>query len=454
MPRRPRRFLPLAAGVALFLLGWLTAFTHGCSERPQVILLAPTDQVSPEMMEEDFEYVVDKLANVHPVTVGGFPEAQMKIIANIREKIREPLTTEEFYFLVNELFHSFHDAHTTMWLVFSRGIDLPLIRLRDGLYVDRDTDTLQRGDLILSLGGQTVPGLFDRLNQILGTENGHLVRLEGAWMLTARPYLHHLGLMDNDGVEVTCLRDGQEHRLRLPIIELERPSREEGPFMSYSIDQRHHLALMTLNTSRYDAEYRRNLRRFFGELHEQQIGNIILDLRENGGGDSRVIDEFVRYLCVDRIKGYGSNVRYSQDSRLQTKVRKYGVEEFPRSEHINRKVGQELLFSGRLFVLTSPHTFSSANMFAATIQDNRLGTIVGEPTGNQPSCYGHPLSFQMPRTGIYFRISHKQFFRPDPTLDRIDAVYPDLDVYRRITDILEGRDAQLERIIELIEATR
>jgi hypothetical protein len=450
-----RAFLLLAAASGFFLLSGLAVFAPGCSKLSQGTRLAPTDPVSPEMMQEDFEYVVEKLSNVHPMTIGGFPEAQKRIMANIQEIIREPQTKEAFFFLVNELFHSFHDAHTTMWLVFSRGIDLPLIWLRDGLYVERDTDVLKRGDRILSLGGQTVPRLCEKLNQILWTENNHLVRLEGTWMLTSRPYLQHLGLIDHDRVDVAYLRAGRERRVPLPIIELERPARRDGPFLFYSIDQRHDLALLTLNACRYDGEYRQKLRRFFEDLHEQRIGHIALDLRENPGGDSRVIDEFLRYMCVDRIKGYGSKVRYSQDACLQTKVLKFGLEEFPRAEHVNRKVDpKELLFSGRLFVLTSPHTFSSANMFAATIQDNRIGTIVGEPTGNQPSCYGHPLSFQMPRTGIYFKVSHKQFFRPDPALDRLDAVYPDLEVYRKIEDVVEGRDAQLERIVELIETTR
>ena len=121
-----------------------------------------------------------------------------------------------------------------------------------------------------------------------------------------------------------------------------------------------------------------------------------------------------------RIKTYGSTVRYSHDARQKTKVLKFGVETFPRSEQINKKIGrQELLFAGRLFVLTSPNTFSSANMFAAVIQDNRIGTIVGEPTGNQPSCYGHPLSFRMPRTGISFKISRAN--SPSPTMIAFSA---------------------------------
>jgi hypothetical protein len=437
---------------AVILICGFSTCLSGLSEVQDKPYIAPTDTVSSDMMKEDFEYIVQKLRNVHPQTIDGFSEIQEKIISDIREKIQKPLTKEAFFFLLNELFHSFHDAHTTLWLVFSQGIDLPLIWLQDGLYVVRDTDLLKQGDLIQSIGGQTVPQLFDNLHQILWTENSHLVRLEGPWMLSARPYLQHLGLIEPAGVYVTYQRAGRNHTVRLPVIKLERPKNENLPFIFHTIDKQHNLAVLTLNSCRFNTEYFLKLRGFFQDVHGQQIDNIALDLRRNDGGDSRVIDLFLSYLDIDRIKTYGSWVRYSQEARSLTNVQKSGVEEFPRSEKDNRKIkDKELIFSGRLYVLTSPNTFSSANMFAATLQDNRICIVVGEPTGNQPSCFGHPLPFEMPRTGIYFKISHKQFFRPDSALDQLDAVYPDIKVYRKIDDVINNKDAQMEKILELIK---
>lgn len=76
--------------------------------------------------------------------------------------------------------------------------------------------------------------------------------------------------------------------------------------------------------------------------------------------------------------------------------------------------------------------------------------IIGEPTSNQPSCYGEPLSFTMPNTGIRFKISHKQFFRPDANRDHEDSIYPDIEVYRKIDDVMNNRDIQMEALIKLI----
>ena len=447
-----QKLLNILLSLTFFLINGFTAFNIGCSANQNEAYIAPSDTVSPKMMKEDFAYVVEKLRNIHPTTVDGFSEIQKKIISNIQEEIKQPKTKEKFFFLVNELFHSFHDAHTTQWLVFSQGIDLPLIWLKDGLYVKKDTELLKQGDLILRIGGKKVAQLATELNEVLWTENEHLLRLEGTWMLLAKPYLQHLNLIRHDSVEVVCKRAGRELTCLLPIIKLNRYEKEQLPFFTYKIKKEDDLAILTLNSCQYNAEYRKKLLTFFKEVAIQKIKYIALDLRRNAGGDSRVIDEFLHYINVHRIKGYGSLVRYSHEARIKTKVLKFGLETFPRSEKNNEKIGQEeLLFSGRLFVLTSPNTFSSANMFTAVLQDNGIATIVGEPTGNKPSCFGHPLSFQMPETGIYFKVSHKQFFRPDSSFDQIDAVYPDVEVYRQIDDVLKNKDTQIDMVIELIK---
>ena len=453
MPYSQKSLLSTFFFIVIFFFGiGVDAFSDPSVQSLGKPYIGPKDMVTVDMMIEDFDFVLQKLARVHPQTIDGFSPLQKQIISEIRESIRQPTTKENFFFSVNRLFHSFHDAHTTMWLVFSQGIDLPLVWLKDGLYVEWDTGHLVRGDRIISVGGKSVAQLFQEINQIVWTENSHLVRLEGPWMLLSRPYLRQMGLVEQDGVTVVFSRAGRERTVRLPIIDLGRRREENLPLMTFAIETERNLAVLTLNMCRFDSEYFLKLRNFFREVREQGINNIALDLRRNSGGDSRVIDLFLSYLNVDRIKTYGSTVRYSQESWDIARERGTGVERFPRSEKANRKVSDKnLLFSGRVFVLTSSKTFSSANMFAVTLQDNRIATIIGEPTGNQPSCFGHPLNFEMPRTGIYFKISHKQFFRPESSLDHLDAVYPDVEIYRTIDDIIQGRDSQMGKIRQLIE---
>ena len=73
----------------------------------------------------------------------------------------------------------------------------------------------------------------------------------------------------------------------------------------------------------------------------------------------------------------------------------------------------DLTFTGNLYLLTSAGSFSSAMGFAQLIKDNSLGTLIGEPPGNDPNGYGEITTFKLPNSGIKLSISTKHFIRAD-----------------------------------------
>ncbi|GJM80826.1 hypothetical protein HMSSN139_33220 [Paenibacillus sp. HMSSN-139] len=56
----------------------------------------------------------------------------------------------------------------------------------------------------------------------------------------------------------------------------------------------------------------------------------------------------------------------------------------------------------------------------------------------------------MPHSGYNFSVSFKQFTRPDIRLNDKTFLSPDIPVYTSRQDIIDGRDAQLEKLKELI----
>jgi C-terminal processing protease CtpA/Prc len=100
--------------------------------------------------------------------------------------------------------------------------------------------------------------------------------------------------------------------------------------------------------------------------------------------------------------------------------------------------------AGELFVLTGPATFSSGNWFAVIVQDNGLGKVVGEPTGNAPSSYGDILSFELPCSGTGYTLSFKRWVRPDPSRDPAPCLVPDVLVPRTAATIRSGSDPVLD----------
>jgi hypothetical protein len=414
--------------------------------------------LAPEKMREDLDYTVRILRHVHPATYRGFSDEQQATIAAAYRRIQEPLTVDAFYFTVNSVICSLRDAHTHLWPRGGgphRRLAVPIIWLQGGFYVSQDREPFQRGDRIVALGGRSIDAIYQQMRVLNPAENEHRRKWVMAGLVQREEFLDYLGVVAQDAVEIGIERAGQSLTLsaplRLPVPAQGGPS--PRPWVSYQIDPNLSLGIFCLDACYYNDQYKETVKAFFIEVSEKNIRNIAIDVRRNGGGNSSVITELFRYLKIDRYTSYGGDVRYSKEiAPIAHYQRTSGYERGkPRRRRNDKVKDAKLLFTGKLFVLTSPQTFSSGNWFAVIVKDNGLGTILGEPTGNAPSSYGDSPSFQLPNTGFTFSISHKKWVRPNPRNDPEDALYPDIPVYTTIEDVLRGGDPQMEKLKAILQ---
>lgn len=204
-------------------------------------------------------------------------------------------------------------------------------------------------------------------------------------------------------------------------------------FVYYDIDTINMIGTLTLLSCINDSIYYNTLNEFFNEVNRLDIKNIVLDLRYNGGGNSKVIDEFLRHLSIEEINTYGKVVR--KGTTLETTER----------QTIRNHQIKGDLYDGEIYVLTSNATFSSATIFAIMLRDNGLCKIVGEPSGNRPSSYGDVKLFVMPESGLIISTTYKAFWRPDSTLDDEEALWPDYFVdsdfaYNQVVELVMNND--------------
>lgn len=100
-------------------------------------------------------------------------------------------------------------------------------------------------------------------------------------------------------------------------------------------------------------------------------------------------------------------------------------------------------FTGRLWVLVGATNSSATFEFAQTVRQNRLGTLVGQPTGgNQRGINGGAFFFlRLPHSKIELDLPLIGQF---PEGERPDAgLGPDIFVVPTVADIAQGRDAEM-----------
>ncbi len=164
---------------------------------------------------------------------------------------------------------------------------------------------------------------------------------------------------------------------------------------------------------------------------------LIIDIRQNGGGDSGNGWKILGHL-TDKPMKTGS---YS--SRLYSPLRRARGEgvvfESVESDNSWPPNGKNL-YTKPVVVLTSGRTFSAAEDFAVVFDAMKRGTIIGEPTGGST---GQPLSFALPG-GVMARVCAKRDMYPDGTEWNGKGIQPTILVKPKAADLQVGRDTGLE----------
>jgi carboxyl-terminal processing protease len=154
----------------------------------------------------------------------------------------------------------------------------------------------------------------------------------------------------------------------------------------------------------------RDVRRLIGELEEQGVTGIVVDLRNNGGGSLLEATTLTR-LFID--KGPAVQVRNSS-GRIS----------------LEEDVEPGMAWTGPLAVLVNRYSASASEIFAAAIQDYGRGVVIGEPTfgkGTVQSLLDLDDYAPSDKPGMgQLKITMAQFFRVNGGSTQTKGVEPDI----------------------------
>ncbi|HWT73778.1 MAG TPA: S41 family peptidase [Mobilitalea sp.] len=366
-------------------------------------------ELTKEQAQEDLEYLFTHLKNYHPAYVDGSKELTDAVEKQYKQEVSQlgdTVTVLQMWQACTRITATMHDGHTGVYeYTFQKK------------YLDGNPNELADKEII-SINGVAIEDLYKTFCSQFSYELDSYADYEFHNLIALEEYLRFLGINTTDGVDITYLQNDTENTVHYTFKSMSEETQPKNStdykFVTYSIDEATNSAMFTLTACDYNDEYLTILEEFFTKVKEAKIGNIIVDLRNNGGGNSMVVNAFLSYLNIDSYQSYYGDVRF-------------GPILWKSKSGIVKNEKQEKVFDGRLYVLTSSQTFSSANMFAVMVSDNKIGTIVGEITGNMPSSYGDVLSFRMPNSRLYIGVSGKVFHRPDSSLDS-EPLIPDVQV--------------------------
>ena len=225
------------------------------------------------------------------------------------------------------------------------------------------------------------------------------------------------------------------------------------------------------------------LDRTFIQLKMDTIKNLIVDVRQNGGGTDP--NDIVTYSYLTQ-RNFQENkkawvsfkkiplLRY-YNTAVPGFIRPFGVgkfnkefqEIFPTEENkryyqnensTDHKIwnANENAFTGNVYLLVSPAVASAGSLFAAMVAGNENTTTVGEET--MGGYYGHnghsSLEYKLPKSKIVTQFSVVNLEQDVPKKEsqmENRGIIPDYEVVQTYQDFLTQTDTQLNFVYDLIK---
>ena len=398
---------------------------------------APTPVAPGNTAAAGLRFVADTVRSTHPALQGGASRQAFDHLAQALESKTSSQTTQaEGYALAARLLASLRDGHT---LVFppttAERLPVRFRWLQDGLVVsDSVALEVNAGDEVVRLGSLTPAHLLERLRSLIPAENDDHIRALGAYLLPLPGVLEALGIHPHVPVSLEFRKpNGDAFKTSLTTSNT-YPSSTPRPAFGWRLEPT--FGLFWLDACDDTPEYRQAVHAFFTAVKQAQQKRVAIDLRENGGGDSQVLNALLEHLPASTVKVFHKPERNDSITVAH--------------EH------PDTIFDGEVLVLTGPFTFSTANWIAGTIQDNRLGRIIGEATGNAPTSFGNVKAFTTPAFKLRFQVSQTLWLRPDASLDPASCLTPDVLIPTTVRDVQQGRDPVLEWLAQpqVVRSTR
>lgn len=163
------------------------------------------------------------------------------------------------------------------------------------------------------------------------------------------------------------------------------------------------------------------------ELKEKEMKALVLDLRNNPGGDMNTVVEIARKILPQGM------IVYTEDKNGNRK--EYTCD------------GQNE-FMIPLVVLVNEYSASASELLAGAIQDHNKGTLVGTTTYGKGIVQG----FQYFSDGSALKLTISAYFTPSGRNIHGIGIEPDIEVEMDYEQYAEtGYDSQLEKAIEILE---
>ena len=417
--------------------------------------------------------------------------------------IQKHTTYREFYNILWKVINFTGSCHNELYFPDSLKKELrrqklffplPLKYLDNKLYSNLDYEHIPPGSEILSVNGIPAKDFAKEVAKYTSTD-GHNLTGKYAFLETGSlPFYVYLAYGTCDSFAVSYKdQSGIRQKILEPLdykkcMENYRKRfipayvKSQGPDYSFQYPDSSETGLLTVNTfalggpkSEGHKHYAAFLDSVFNDLKHRNIQNLIVDIRENGGGNDPNDLLLYSYLTKRNFRENRSAFTlfqsvpfkkcYVEEETDEIK----DLEETLREEHSIQKDGKFCqnetfnalwtpkpnAFTGKVYLLISPFVASAGSLFASMVKSDEGTVVIGqEALGGYYGHTGHiSVTYQLPNTKLQLSFSIvdlEQDVQKLPDQSHGDGIKPDFIQKQTIEDYLNGIDTVMEFAKKLV----
>lgn len=408
------------------------------------------DAFSLEDVQEDFDQFVQKYELYHPkyFTDTTLTEA---IIEEQRLLLAEGMNEIEFLRVISPIVASFNCGHSGVFVsqstyqdiwINGRFLAIDVRIINDEIFVFENAldGRIEIGSVIHSINGVSSFDIIDMMKRNISSDGANETSLYNRINGNFRTMFYRY--IDASSYHKIVYSYGDSEVLS--SIQIDPRTYEEiyngdqyGEWLPYKSVFEDEYAILDMNSFSVFEEYMMTsyfevIDNFFQRVEDDGIENIILDLRDNGGGDPMISSYLFRYLAIE-------SQPYFSDSTP--------------NYYPSLKINMPLLephFDGELYTIMNGASGSSSGHLLALLKYQNIGVFIGEESGASYVVSDSSRLYNLSHTRIQFNLSSEVWDVAVSGLVKGRGIMPDYEYDLLLSDYLSVKDEILLFTIDLL----
>jgi len=451
----------------------------------------------PKELHEDLDFLLRKFEEVHPNYFAGVDkDSAYQLYNELKHKINQPMSRLDFLNLfAPTAFNLVEDGHNFYWPPMEeydqhigengKLFPIPILISNGHLYVNSNKCSIPYKSEIISINNTDASIILEEILSHWRTESVDFEELMCSESFNSS-YWYHYGEIET--FEVRYIESPVNKIKRIILSGLPPKAIDSLRFANnpdnYTFSElpEYKTGIIHYNSCSDLENFRPFCDSVFTIQKTKEYENIVIDVRENLGGTTRMNDILLEYITEKPVSQFEViETKVSSDrKKYEINIRKKYYNDFKwynyiyypiyirldkeRKKILSAKNGtfvketfkpkspkdNELKFNGEIYLLTSSYTYSAAAALASAVKCYGLGKIIGQETGQPTVFTGDWLGVTMPNTNIFVCISFAKFILSCGKNDG-HGIIPDYIIQKDIKTFKIEKDEEMDFVLKLIK---